>query len=54
MELQISPEPDDQERAAIAAALAEVSEDQPSPRRYASEWRTVGLRESVDREPAEP
>jgi hypothetical protein len=31
MELQVSPEPSDEERAAIAAALAEEVSEGPSP-----------------------
>jgi hypothetical protein len=50
MDLEISPEPDAAERDAIAAAAAELLEDDfsaPGATPYTSSWRLVGLRENV-------
>jgi len=46
VELEITPEPDDDERAAIEAALAEADRDEPAP----SRWRAAGLREATGRD----
>jgi hypothetical protein len=42
VELEISPEPRDEEREAIAQALAE---DEPTP--YAGAWRRAGVEENL-------
>ena len=44
VELEIRPEPTDDERAAIAAAVAAADEGHPA---YGSGWREAGLRESA-------
>lgn len=44
MELEISPEPSDEERAAIVAALAAVEAEDAPP---AIPWRAAGLREAT-------
>jgi hypothetical protein len=46
MEIEITPEPSPEERAALLAALAERS--QGSPDGYGSVWRLAGLLENVD------
>jgi hypothetical protein len=49
VELEISPEPEDAERQAIAAALARPAE---APSAYSSAWRQAAIVEAV--EPDEP
>ncbi len=49
MELEITPEPDDSEREAIAQALAGEA---PEPEAYRSEWRRAAVDEAL--EPSEP
>ena len=45
VELEIRPEPDEEERAAIVAALAE-EQDAAGP--YASAWRRAGIEQSLE------
>jgi hypothetical protein len=45
VELEITPAPDEAEREAIAAALAEQAELPPA---YVSAWRRAGLTEVLD------
>jgi hypothetical protein len=53
MELQIRPEPTDEERRAILAALA--GDAPPEPDAYGSRWRRAALEEGVvDDASAEP
>jgi hypothetical protein len=47
VELEISPEPDEAERRAIAAALSDRREP---PDAYLSAWRQAGINESVEPE----
>ena len=46
MELEITPEPSPEERAAIARALESRAEGPTGP--YGSVWRLAGLLENVD------
>ena len=54
MDVEIRPEPDDDERAAIVSALARAGVAEPRPRSYDSPWRTAGLRETAEADDAEP
>lgn len=45
MELEITPEPDDAEREAIAAALARGPVEPPA---YVSPWRRAAVAEAVE------
>jgi len=45
VELEISPEPSDEERAAIEAALEAAADDLPEAE--SSRWRAAGLREAT-------
>ena len=45
MELEIRPEPSDEERAAIEAALETAADDRPEAE--TSRWRAAGLREAT-------
>jgi hypothetical protein len=46
MELEITPEPSPQERAAIARALEQSADGSAGP--YGSVWRLAGLLENVE------
>jgi hypothetical protein len=48
VDVEIRPQPDDEEREAIVAALARARVDVPRPHGYESPWRTAGLREAAD------
>jgi hypothetical protein len=48
VELEIRPEPSDEERAAITAALAAAEDDLPAA--ATSRWRAAGLREATGRD----
>ena len=48
VELEIRPEPSDEERAALEAALEAVVNDRPAVE--ASRWRAAGLREVTGRD----
>ena len=47
VELEIRPEPSDDERAAIEAALEAAADDRPEAQ--TSRWRAAGLREATGR-----
>ena len=52
VELEIRPEPDEAERAAIVAALAE---ERPAPSGpYASGWRRAGIEQQPEPPPESP
>ena len=46
MEIEVTPDPSPEERAALLAALAE--RDQGHAQSYGSVWRLAGLLENVD------
>jgi hypothetical protein len=48
VEPQIEPEPSEEERQAILAALAQEAE--PGTSAYRSRWRETGVREAVEGE----
>ena len=48
VELEIRPEPSDEERAAIEAALEAAANERPTVE--ASRWRAAGTREATGRE----
>jgi hypothetical protein len=48
MEVEIRPQPDDEEREAIVAALARAGVEAPHSPGYESPWRAAGLREAAD------
>jgi hypothetical protein len=51
MELEITPEPEPDEREAIAVALEQLLGDEfsaPGAAPYRSAWRLAGLRENVE------
>ncbi len=50
MDAEIRPEPTEEERQAILAALAQELPAEPDPR---GAWWRLGLEESLSREPAE-
>jgi hypothetical protein len=54
VELEIRPEPEDGDRAAIEAAVeaADVGEQAPAP--YSSPWRRAALRDVVGEDDADP
>jgi hypothetical protein len=45
VQLEISPEPDDAEREAIAAALSDTA---PTPEPYGGAWRRAAIAEGLD------
>jgi hypothetical protein len=47
VELEIRPEPSDEERDAIAAAIERALPAAPRPPGYDSSWRIAGLREAT-------
>jgi hypothetical protein len=47
VELEIRPEPGDEERDAIAAAIERAIPEAPRPLGYDSAWRSAGLREAT-------
>jgi hypothetical protein len=44
----IDPQPDDDERRAILAAMEAAETEEPSLDPYRSRWREAGLEESLD------
>jgi hypothetical protein len=54
MDVEIRPEPDDDERGAIVSALARAGVAEPTPPGYDSPWRAAGLREAAEPDDAEP
>ena len=55
VELEIRPEPDDADRAAIEAAVeAATDARERAPAAYSSAWRRMALRESVGEEDVDP
>jgi hypothetical protein len=50
MELQIEPEPSDEERRALLAAAEEMLERSSEPAAARSGWREAGIRENVSDE----
>ena len=46
MEIEITPEPTREERAALLAALASAPDGRPDP--YGSVWRLAGVLENVE------
>jgi len=47
VDVEIRPEPDDQDRDAVEAAVAGLERPEPSP--YESAWRRAGLDDDDDR-----
>lgn len=56
MELEITPEPAPEERAAILAATEDLLARDGRPEAYRSSWRELGIRENLEQgdETAEP
>ncbi|HEX6700224.1 MAG TPA: hypothetical protein VF101_05780 [Gaiellaceae bacterium] len=48
MEPVIEPQPDDDERRAIVAAIDAADSEEPSLDPYRSRWREAGLEEGLD------
>jgi hypothetical protein len=48
VEVEIRPQPDDEEREAIVAALARAGVETPFPAGYESPWRAAGFREGTE------
>ena len=54
MEVEIRPEPSDEERVAIVEALEAAVPVSPRPPSYDSAWRAAGLRESTGGDESDP
>ena len=54
MELEIRPEPSDEERDVIAAAIERAVPAAPRPPGYESAWRSAGLREATGLDDDDP
>jgi hypothetical protein len=54
VELEIRPEPSDEERDAIAAAIERAIPEAPRPLGYDSAWRSAGLREATGLDDDDP
>jgi hypothetical protein len=48
VEVVVMPEPDPQEREAIATALARLAGDAETPGPYLSAWRRLGIAENLE------
>jgi hypothetical protein len=54
VELEIRPDPDDADRAAIEAAVEAADLAEQGPAAYASPWRRAALREVVEEDDPDP
>ncbi len=48
MEVEVTPEPEDDERQALLSALAPPADRPPARASYESPWRLAGLREAAE------
>jgi hypothetical protein len=54
VELEIRPEPTDEERDALEAAVAGAGLEAPRPAAYDSPWRAAALGEGAERDVRDP
>jgi hypothetical protein len=54
VELEIRPEPTDEERDALEAAVAGAGLETPRPAAYDSPWRAAALGEGAERDVRDP
>ena len=54
MELEIRPEPEEGDRAAIEAAVEAADVGEQAPSAYASPWRRAALRDVAGEDDADP
>ena len=54
VELEIRPEPEDGDRAAIEAAVETAGVAEQAPAGYSSPWRRAALRDVVDEDDGDP